>query len=482
MGVGGASPTAGTSCATCLRKFTVHFRRNESSYKGDFGFDWIRDEYRYDQNYDTYDDNGNKSVKKGPFYLNDFKNLAEAYHSPKNVLRPYGVVYYPAWLSLFAIAKKGLLSSSIINKDGVDLKIEVEQLYFDSKEPLNDDGTIIRLIHSKKKIVLSNTEIKLSDLISKRNVLHLKKDGNKVSKVVYTNNITINIKCLEPFSNYEHIDVYAEKNGVSENVGRLVLYPNYVIPKAEIVLIDVLWGNLKKFNKPKNLDFHLKFSSLNQALIRAEVVADLTFQLDNPKIIKNADVISFLKNCGVMNANEIKKSIIDLYDKYGDRKPVVNGKVLNLDDDGHHRTFIFFTGLNAGNILGIASSRDNSFQEKIQCFLNNEGNSAKKWGNSAIIYNTAIQYPVLDKKNGDIKYLHTVIHELCHTLGLAHTFSDSFGFNRLSFHRFPQGYVDNLMDYPHNKREYTNNYILNKKFLNLFKWQWDIVRKDRSVN
>ena len=43
-----------------------------------------------------------------------------------------------------------------------------------------------------------------------------------------------------------------------------------------------------------------------------------------------------------MDASEIKKNIIDLYDKYGDRKPVINGKVLNLDDDGHHRTFIFF--------------------------------------------------------------------------------------------------------------------------------------------
>ncbi|MEK7739926.1 MAG: hypothetical protein AAB326_07845 [Pseudomonadota bacterium] len=482
MGVGGASPAAGASCATCLRKFTVHFRRNDSLYKGGFGFDWIRDEYRYDQSYDVYDDNGNKNVKKGPYYLNNFNNLAEIYHAPKSILRPYGLVYYPAWLSLFAIAKKGVSSSSIINNDGVDLKLEIEQLYFDSKEPLSDDGTIIELISSNKKIKLSNVEIKLSDLILKRNVLHLKKDGNKINKAIYTNNTSINIKCLEPFSNYEYIDIYAKKNGVSENVGRLVLYPNAVIPKAEIVLIDVLWGKLKKFNKPKNLDFHLKFSTLNQALIRAEVVADLTFKLDDPKIIKNADVIDFLKKCGSMDASEIKKNIIDLYDKYGDRKPVINGKVLNLDDDGHHRTFIFFIGLNAGNILGIASSKDNSFQEKINCFLSNDGNLAKKWGNAAIIYNTAIQYPSVDKKDGDIKYLHTVIHELCHTLGLAHTFSDSFGINRLSFHKFPQGYVDNLMDYPHNKREYTNKYILNNKFLNLFKWQWDIVRKDRSVN
>lgn len=53
MGVGGASPTVGTSCATCLRKFTVHFRRPynigraTNRYNGEFGFDWLRDEYIY---------------------------------------------------------------------------------------------------------------------------------------------------------------------------------------------------------------------------------------------------------------------------------------------------------------------------------------------------------------------------------------------------------------------------------------------------
>ena len=112
----GASPTAGSTCATCLRKFTVHFRRNDNLYKGDFGFDWIRDEYRYDQNYLIYTDNGDQLVKKGPYYLNNFNDLAKLYHAPNNILRPHGIVYYPAWLSLFVNHKKGDENSSIINK------------------------------------------------------------------------------------------------------------------------------------------------------------------------------------------------------------------------------------------------------------------------------------------------------------------------------------------------------------------------------
>ncbi|NUG81951.1 hypothetical protein HUN33_18205, partial [Acinetobacter bereziniae] len=46
MGVGGASPTVGTSCATCLKKFLVHFRRPQD-YSGNYGFDWLRDDYIY---------------------------------------------------------------------------------------------------------------------------------------------------------------------------------------------------------------------------------------------------------------------------------------------------------------------------------------------------------------------------------------------------------------------------------------------------
>lgn len=49
----GTSPQIGTLSAYCIRKFTVHFRRPyeigrpSDRYHGEFGFDWVRDEYIY---------------------------------------------------------------------------------------------------------------------------------------------------------------------------------------------------------------------------------------------------------------------------------------------------------------------------------------------------------------------------------------------------------------------------------------------------
>ena len=47
------SPQIGQASTPCLRKFTIHFRRpaklkqkkGAPPYKGEYGFDWLRDEY-----------------------------------------------------------------------------------------------------------------------------------------------------------------------------------------------------------------------------------------------------------------------------------------------------------------------------------------------------------------------------------------------------------------------------------------------------
>ena len=48
------SPPIGQTSTSCLRKFTIHFRRPDTlkeksnySYRGEYGFDWLRDEYIY---------------------------------------------------------------------------------------------------------------------------------------------------------------------------------------------------------------------------------------------------------------------------------------------------------------------------------------------------------------------------------------------------------------------------------------------------
>ncbi|KES14527.1 hypothetical protein GASC598B02_003200, partial [Gilliamella apicola SCGC AB-598-B02] len=48
------SSPIGQASTSCLQRFTIHFRRpaklkqnKNAPYKGEYGFDWLRDEYIY---------------------------------------------------------------------------------------------------------------------------------------------------------------------------------------------------------------------------------------------------------------------------------------------------------------------------------------------------------------------------------------------------------------------------------------------------
>ncbi|MBE0443559.1 zinc-dependent metalloprotease [Psychrobacter sp. FME13] len=86
------------------------------------------------------------------------------------------------------------------------------------------------------------------------------------------------------------------------------------------------------------------------------------------------------------------------------------------------------------------------------------------------------------KYDGSKYHALTTIHELGHTLGLPHTFETSSS----AKHQFYQGYTDNIMDYNDkldpsgiNQDIQLNEFYENN--LASFKWQWDIIRNDRSI-
>ncbi|MFK7050959.1 hypothetical protein FLACOL_02466 [Flavobacterium columnare] len=152
-----------------------------------------------------------------------------------------------------------------------------------------------------------------------------------------------------------------------------------------------------------------------------------------------------------MNAGAIRDSFETLYNKYGKFK-VTGG----IDGNANKKTYLFFTTLSAGNTLGICSLKSNV------------------WGNLYVVFNSALLHD------------HTIVHECGHSLSLPHVFQTG----NSAKHTFYHGYTDNYMNYTWQKGAPVpggggfygsgdNKY--KGKMYSFYKWQWDIMRGDRSL-
>ncbi|WP_228270537.1 M66 family metalloprotease, partial [Acinetobacter guillouiae] len=250
---------------------------------------------------------------------------------------------------------------------------------------------------------------------------------------------------------HEEINVFAIKKGVREKVGKLMLYKNNDIPKLELNFIDVISDN-NSLVKPSSYEYYLKFKSYNQALIRAEKRLEAKFDLlDLAKT--NEDVADFLAEVASnkqLDIDYLANRFVNLFDKYGGKyRPIDDQKYLNINDDGHTRTYIFYTNISAGNVNGYAPSRM-------------EGRRMK-WGNAIVVFKQA--HTRLD----------VLVHEIGHSLGLPHVFEKNN--NKFVFY---QGQSGNLMDYTwfYAKSKQVDSKITRTYFS---KFQWDILRSDRSL-
>ncbi|UOX32518.1 hypothetical protein LXD69_10690 [Flavobacterium sediminilitoris] len=429
---------------TTLKKFMVHFRR-PSDYNGKYGFDWLRDEYIYPIETVTNDNNGT-AIGTPTALCKDVAALKMEYKTTDvvNPISPYANDYYPAWLSIFPYTTTAQFShGSRMHKNGVYLDLEIEEL-----ETLVDDATEILFKSNNPFLKITPSKLNLKDLISSKRTKNL---GGTTARDYYLAEKKVNIKCEGgTLNSHEEIKIFAKLGVQKEEVGKLMVYKNNVIPKAEIVAINVITSS-NLANLRNDYQYLFKNQSFNQALIRAEVKVDTKFDI-NSLPSTDVDVQNFINNKNTMSANQIRSSIENLYLKYGKHKPVSG----QIDDNTTTRTYLFYTDLNAGRTSGI-------------CSLDNATNV---WGNHYVIFNQG-----LNSKR-------TVIHECGHSLSLPHIFSSA-----LSSFEFYHGYTDNYMDYEWQKgnRAPNGSYYSSgdNKFkgnmYSLFKWQWNIVRTDRSL-
>lgn len=479
MGVGGASPTAGTSCTTCLKKFLVHFRRPYNlgratkRYNGEFGFDWLRDEYIYpiqkiDENRKiVLVDDSNKAIQK----------LKKIYTENMVKIAPWGKEYIPAYLAIFATNVKDKNASTSINKNGALLDLEIHQVAGDDEIPLQDDGTKIIFETNEKCIKISTStgneksnrlELPLSNFLKSRQSVDLV--NNKRS--YYDNQGSIRIICDGATTKGALVTVKAKKSTAIEVVGQLYIFPNDKVPLAKICFVDVSF-NQNKVLRPKKtgLEYSLKYQSFNQALIRPKIVRDTIFNIkDMLDRNKTWDLEEFynkyyvnqpknsLGNSIISNIhdNDFKHDLIFLFQKYAK----VNGLI---NSDSNDVTYVFFTNTQCSYTRnGQAYNRKGSAIYAPEAGSNGE----KVWGNSVVIYH-----------HGATE-LETVVHEIVHSFGLSHVFQNGKDIP----YCFHQGFTDNFMDYEFTGEKKSQDSSYKGNQIALFRDQWLKMRKDRSLD
>lgn len=290
-----------------LKKFLVHFRRPKN-YDGKYGFDWLREEYIYPMVTVTNDNNGNSINAPKALCKNTTALKQEYLHEVVNNIKPYTINYYPAWLAIFAHTTTSQFPyGSDMHENGVNLDLQIDEI-----DQIISDGTEILFESQNQYLKISPKKIAISDVIS----------SNRKSRNVNGRNINyyklerkVNIKCTGGVLNkHEEIKVFAKLDQEKVEVGKLMVYKNNVIPKAEIVVVNVISGGNKAQLKD-DYQYLFKRQSFNQALIRAEVKVDTEFDL-NLLPQNDADVINFKShyinsttNIGRQNAESFKKDL-----------------------------------------------------------------------------------------------------------------------------------------------------------------------------
>lgn len=213
------SPEINTVCKNCLRDFTVHFRRPynvgraTTEYSGEFGFDWVRDEYIYPIL------RVNNEIKEVIQAFSKYSELRirQNFYGNVNIFIDEGY-YIPSWLSIFATNTGANIEFEQINKDGANLNIEIHQNKNDDKEALSDDGTILIFKASNKNIKLStfgkNQQKNIVKEPLSRFIGTARENRNlgEFDRKFYNTKQAINITCSGGYlSKDEYVVVQAEK-------------------------------------------------------------------------------------------------------------------------------------------------------------------------------------------------------------------------------------------------------------------------------
>lgn len=380
-----------------LKSFIIHFRRS-STYNGEYGFDWMRDEYIYPI---TSVGGVNKELSLDSTKLKTEYNTTDV----SDGISPYGKDYYYSFLNL------------MLNQEA-ELNIEVEEL-----EVLSPDATEIIFESTNPNLTVTPANIPLSVVIAGGK--QTKNLGGTTIKDFYLASNQVKVKCNNIFIKNEQIKVFAKLKdavtGIEEKkeVGKMIVMKNndqakytinvYVIkafisdnPTFGEAVIDTEFA---KIGGLSGLEKYLNENSLNQGLIQVKLIdKDSTGNLlKMPLSTKTFETANLGKSPNPSTVPDSKYSNIKDIISNRSTFEVQSGKSVDL--------FNIQFGLLYGNIAK---------QKCILLYLC-PLKTPTAGGSS---YNNPLnnKHCIIFKSNLD--HLSSYAHEIAHTLGLEHTFKE----------------------------------------------------------
>lgn len=256
-------------------------------------------------------------------------------------------------------------------------------------------------------------------------------------------NAAVDVKCLSLFDKDQFIEIYALKGEEESLAGKIIIKSNAKKNQRKIKVCFVkveIWGDQTEMDLKKEKSILKKY--LHQAYIEVDIREERITLKDENEIRKRLNDYSREPKKGwhYLLEETLRNQRKDSYTKY---KYKENYNIFFLP-------FMFeYTKLNgaSGYLLGKSTAIP----------------SGKIKDNKPSLVIFDLVKTNRDNKSPISTTQETVTHELCHGMGLHHTFDNG------SLYTFENYKTDNIMDYYSIKEGI--------KKCQLFKWQWDILQK-----
>lgn len=435
-------------------KVIVDFRPN-SSWKGEFGFDWIRSgdtELDGDVDYKTIIGKYGKDYATQPnavftkdekkyddLVSNDFETIVIANKkNNKGEIEKYSIPY----LSIYKDSdpkKKNYkanleLLTEIIDKEPDKVLLKHHKKYFK--------------ISTKSNIITTEGDYNFVELKNKAVTSKTEKSGNVKTGKLHKEEVII--ECLSEFKKDEYIEVYSiftvNKKEVKKIAGKLNIIANNKDNRriANIVFVNVL-ANIngeKKGSEPVGISVSDQTKQkkylepfLRQGLIKPNII-NKDLSLSDNKIL-NKDYILKYNSVNMFSKYNVTKSSGDDLVTFLEKQFSKNPKNKVYQD--YYKVFF----------LGNGGGRKNAAGKIVHLGGHANGIPSKE----CIMY-----------KNPQPFF---VSHELMHCMKLYHSFDNNGEFT------FKIGQTENIMDYSHMSK-YSGGKTITQ--ISTWKWQWDILK------